>query len=145
MCKAGNCVEKIMYLLRKIQGNINCKIQSSAESFGLSSSQFMVMFEIYNNKDISLNELSERLDLPKSSVSRLVDQLVNKDIVVREIPIENRRIVKLSISSEFLNKKNVCNMRSEISNSIAEDLDPQKADEIISALENLISVIKSKK
>jgi len=145
MCEARNCVQKIMYLLRKIQGNLNCKMQSSAESFGLTTSQFMVMFEIYNNKYISLIELSERLDLPKSSVSRLVDQLVNQEIVIREIPKENRRTVKLSISPEFLEKKDVCDITSELSNSIAEDLEPQKADAIISALEDLISVIKSKR
>jgi len=145
MCEARNCVQKIMYLLRKIQGNLNCQMQSGAESFGLTTSQFMVMFEIYNNKGISLIELSERLDLPKSSVSRLVDQLVNQEIVIREIPKENRRTVKLSISSEFLKNKDVCDITSEINDSIAKDLEPQKADAIISALEELISVIKSKK
>jgi len=145
MCEARNCVQKIMYLLRKIQGNLNCQMQSGAENFGLTTSQFMVMFEIYNNKGISLIELSERLDLPKSSVSRLVDQLVNQEIVIREIPKENRRTVKLSISSEFLKNKDVCDITSEINDSIAKDLEPQKADAIISALEELISVIKSKK
>jgi len=145
MCEARNCVQKIMYLLRKIQGNLNCQMQSGAENFGLTTSQFMVMFEIYNNKGISLIELSERLDLPKSSVSRLVDQLVNQEIVIREIPKENRRTVKLSISPEFLKNKDVCDITSEINDSIAKDLEPQKADEIISALEELISVIKSKK
>lgn len=145
MCEARNCVQKIMYLLRKIQGNLNCQMQSSAKSFGLTTSQFMVMFEIYNNKGISLIELSERLDLPKSSVSRLVDQLVNQEIVIREIPKENRRTVKLSICPEFLKKKDVCDITSEINDSIAKDLQPQKADEIILALEELISVIKSKK
>ena len=145
MCEARNCVQKIMYLLRKIQGNLNCQMQSSAESFGLTTSQFMVMFEIYNNKDISLIELSEKLDLPKSSVSRLVDQLVNQEIVIREIPKENRRTIKLSISDEFLKKKDVLDITSELNDSIATDLEPKKADEIISALEELSSVIKSKK
>jgi DNA-binding MarR family transcriptional regulator len=145
MCEARNCVQKIMYLLRKIQGNLNCQMQSSAKSFGLTTSQFMVMFEIYNNKNISLIELSEKLDLPKSSVSRLVDQLVNQEIVIREIPKENRRIIKLSISDEFLKKKDVLDITSELNDSIATDLEPEKADAIISALEELISVIKSKK
>ena len=145
MCEARNCVQKIMYLLRKIQGNLNCQMQSSAESFGLTTSQFMVMFEIYNNKDISLIELSEKLDLPKSSVSRLVDQLVNQEIVIREIPKENRRTIKLSISDEFLKKKDVLDITSGLNDSIATDLEPEKADAIILALEELISVIKSKK
>ena len=145
MCEARNCVQKIMYLLRKIQGNLNCQMQSSAKSFGLTTSQFMVMFEIYNNKDISLIELSQKLDLPKSSVSRLVDQLVNQEIVIREIPKENRRTIKLSISDEFLKKKDVLDITSERNDSIATDLEPEKADAIILALEELISVIKSKK
>ena len=145
MCEARNCVQKIMYLLRKIQGNLNCQMQSSAESFGLTTSQFMVMFEIYNNQDISLIDLSEKLDLPKSSVSRLVDQLVKQEIVIREIPKENRRTVKLSISPEFLQKKDVSDITNELNDVIIGNLQPQKADQIISALEELISVIKSKK
>lgn len=145
MCKANSCIQKIMNLLRVIQGNLNCHMQSSAESFGLTTSQFMVMFEIYNNEDISLIDLSQKLDLPKSSVSRLVDQLVKQEIVIRKIPKENRRTVKLSIASEFIQKKDVSNIASGLNDSIIGNLEPQKADQIISALEDLILVIKSKK
>jgi MarR family transcriptional regulator, organic hydroperoxide resistance regulator len=86
MCNSVCCIQKIMSLLRSIQGSLNNHISLNAESSGLTNSQFMVMFEIYNNKNISLNELSTRLDLPKSSLSRIVDQLVNKSIVKREVP-----------------------------------------------------------
>ncbi|MBL4933224.1 MULTISPECIES: MarR family winged helix-turn-helix transcriptional regulator [Clostridium] len=144
MCKGTNCIHKIMNLLRVIQGSLNGHIESSAENLGITTSQFMVMFEIYNNKDISLIELSEKLDLPKSSVSRLVDQLVNKEIVIREIPKENRRTVKLSISPEFLKSTDVCNITSELNESIIGDLEPQKTEAIISALEDLILVLKKK-
>ena len=145
MCKANSCIEKIMNLVRVIQGNLNCHMQSKAENLGLTTSQFMVMFEIYNNEDISLIDLSQKLDLPKSSVSRLVDQLVNQEIVIREIPKENRRTVKLSVSPKFLQKKDISDMTDELNNSIMGNLEPQKADQIISTLEELISVIKSKK
>jgi len=134
-----------MNLVRVIQGNLNCDMQSKAENLGLTTSQFMVMFEIYNNEDISLIDLSQKLDLPKSSVSRLVDQLVNQEIVIREIPKENRRTVKLSVSPKFLQKKDISDMTDELNNSIMGNLEPQKADQIISTLEELISVIKSKK
>jgi MarR family transcriptional regulator, organic hydroperoxide resistance regulator len=143
MCNSPCCIQKIMNLLRTIQGSLNCHMKSNAENLGLTTSQFMVMFEIYHNKDISLIELSEKLDLPKSSVSRLVDQLVNHGIIIREIPKENRRTVKLSISPVFLQNKNVSDITNKLNDSIIGSLEPQQADKIISALEELISVIKS--
>jgi MarR family transcriptional regulator, organic hydroperoxide resistance regulator len=143
MCNSPCCIQKIMNLLRTIQGSLNCHLQSNAEGFGLTTSQFMVMFEIYHNKDISLIELSEKLDLPKSSVSRLVDQLVNQGIVIREIPKENRRTVNLSISPEFLKDKDLSDITNTLNDSIIGNIEPQKTDKIIAALEELISVIKN--
>lgn len=37
----------------------------------------MVVYGLYNNKDISLKDLRIRLGLPKSSVSIIADQLIN--------------------------------------------------------------------
>lgn len=142
MCEERCSIQKIMQLLRTIQGKLNCHIESNAQKFGLTTSQFMVMFEIYNHKDISLNELSEKLELPKSSVSRLVDQLVNHGIVMREIPKENRRTVKLSIASDFLEKANVNRISDDLEDNLAVGLEPQRVERIISALEELSSVIK---
>ena len=45
-------------------------------------------------------ELSEILDLDKSTLSRTVDSLVKEGYVVREIPPDNRRTVKLSLTKK---------------------------------------------
>lgn len=141
MCEERCGIQRIMHLLRTIQGKLNCHMQSSAKDFGLTASQFMVMFEIYNNENISLNELSENLELPKSSVSRLVDQLVNQEIVIREIPKENRRTVRLFISPEFLNRADVTEVSNHLNDPIKVSLEPQRAEQIITALEELSEII----
>lgn len=142
MCNSCNCFEQILKLLRSIQGSLNNNMKSNAEDFGLNTTEFMVMFEIYNNEGISLNSLSKMLNLPKSSVSRIVDQLVEKSIVYRIIPEENRRTIKLSINKDFLKSKEVMDMNKEINDKLLENIAPDKADRIISALEELKAIIK---
>lgn len=41
------------------------------------------------------------MNLTKSTVSGIVDRLEKQGVVIREIPKDNRRIVKLSISEDF--------------------------------------------
>ena len=95
-----------------------------------------------NNKDISLNDLSIRIDLPKSSVSRIVDQLVNMGAVNREIPKENRRSVKLSIATKFYENQEISNINEKIKSVIIDEIQPEKSERIISALEELNALLK---
>jgi DNA-binding MarR family transcriptional regulator len=102
----------------------------------------MIMLEIYNNEGISSNDLCKRLDLPKSSVSRIVDALVVKGIILRTIPEDNRRILCLSMSPEFLNSKAVSDMNKELNDALLKDIEPEKANRIISSLEEIKSIIE---
>ena len=141
MCNSRQNTHKILDLLRNIQGGLKCHMVSSAENFGLTVAQFMIMYEIYNHKYISLNELCIKLDLPKSSVSRIVDQLVNKGVILREIPKDNRRTVKLSMVEEFLKNEKISNINNKLNEIITLDMEPIKSQRIISALEELNSIL----
>lgn len=134
---------QIMALLRSIQANIKLNFQNHTQAIGITFSQVIVLLDIYRHENTSLTDLSKRLDLPKSSVSRIVEQLVTQGIVVREIPHDNRRMVRLSISPEFLSRKEVQNIRAGLLVDISYDIEVEKAQRIISALEELDAVIKS--
>lgn len=145
MCNSDQCSHKIISLLRNIQGALKCNMKSSAKGFGLTTSQFMIVYEIYNNKGMSLKELSTRLDLPKSSVSRIVDQLVNRGVVIRKIPKENRRKVELSITDDFVKNKNISYINIKMVSAINNDTDNGKSQRIINALEELNKLLESEK
>ncbi len=134
---------RIMTLLRSIQANIKSKFSYNTEALGFTYSQVIVLIDIYRHAHTSLTELSKRLDLPKSSVSRIVDHLVNQGIVIRKIPPENRRMVSLFIANEFLQRREIQSMRAGFLNDIADIIEPTQALRIISALEELDTIIKS--
>lgn len=142
MCNSTNCFERIFLLLRAIQKSLNSHIKCNAESYGLSTTEFMIMLEIYNNEGISSNDLCKRLDLPKSSVSRIVDALVVKGIVLRSIPEDNRRILYLTISPDFLNSKAVNDMNKELNDAFLNGIEPEKASRLISSLEEIKSILE---
>ena len=80
MCYSGGCAEKLISLFKSIQG---C-LKSISQEFELTVPEMMIMLELYENKTLSLNELSEKIEFPKSSVSRIVEGLVNREYVTTE-------------------------------------------------------------
>jgi len=90
---SGSGMEKLILLYKSIQG---C-LKDVSQGYEFTVSEMEIMLELYENKTLSLNELSEKIGLPKSSVSRLVESLVNRGYVSRVIPTGNRRSVELSV------------------------------------------------
>lgn len=75
---------------------------SQFKKYKFTAPQAMAVRQLKRTIYITLKELSEKLSLSKSTVSEIVDRLEKQGIVVREIPEDNRRIVRLSLSPEFI-------------------------------------------
>lgn len=133
MCYSGSCAKKIICLFKSIQ----VCLKSISKEFELTVPEMMIMFELYENKTLSLNELSENIEIPKSSVSRMVDQLVNRGYVSREIPSENRRTVKLSISTKSLECIDIGRLNDRLNDLIVGGVEEEKAERMISALDEI--------
>src|SRR5690349_9589258 len=89
----------------ELQKAVHESTARKAEKYGLTIAQSSVVEDLITHPDSSLNEVCVRVGLPKSSVSRLVDDLVQAGFVKREIPADNRRTVLLSIADD---KKEDC-------------------------------------
>ena len=85
--------ENIRHIERElnIQNNSNC-------SPDISLPQCHMLLELNSQGKSSINELSKRLHLDKSTVSRTVDTLVRDKYASRIIPEENRRKVTVSLT-----------------------------------------------
>lgn len=95
--KNCRCCLNIMELLRSVQHIFEGRLEAGGRQQGIGAMQMMILYEIMANQGITLVELCERLEMPKSSISRAVDGLVIKGMVKREIPEDNRRIVRLTV------------------------------------------------
>ncbi|GAB3566167.1 hypothetical protein GCM10027578_14940 [Spirosoma luteolum] len=70
--------------------------------FDLSVQQYIVLrrlSEVFPDS-LTAGELKERLSDINSDVTRLIDRLVAKNLVVREVDLQNRRRVNLRLTSD---------------------------------------------
>ncbi|MFX1575419.1 MAG: MarR family winged helix-turn-helix transcriptional regulator, partial [Promethearchaeota archaeon] len=60
--------------------------------------KFSIVQLVGNNKTCNMKDIVENLNLPSSTATRQVDKLVSLDLIKREIPPDNRRMVILSLT-----------------------------------------------
>ncbi len=83
--------------------------------YGISEVQFNVLKILSNKHPIPIpsGEISKLLISQASDVTRIIDRMIKKDLVKREIPEENRRMILVSLTEQGLKKveetKNVVN------------------------------------
>ncbi|MFW2487302.1 MarR family winged helix-turn-helix transcriptional regulator [Clostridium chromiireducens] len=138
--------DEILGIFKSIKRSLSCKYEKIAKEYGFTAPQLGVIFHLYMVPSITLNELSDYMSLTKSTVSGIVDRLAKQGVVNREIPKDNRRIVKLSISEEFKKNNDIFAIKKRffdefILNSIKE-MDPEEVDKIIYGLRQLSVLLK---
>ena len=79
----------------------------------ITMAQCHAIVEIGRAQNISLNQLAELLNLENSSMSRTVNNLVNSGLVKRDIDMQDRRYVTISLTENG----------KEIFKSIEKDMD----------------------
>ena len=87
-------------IVRVLVRNLGLLERSEACCCGVTLTQCHAIVEIGRSKEVNLNNLAELLNLDKSTMSRTIDNLVNQSLVLREVPTENRRYIKIRLTEE---------------------------------------------
>lgn len=98
---SADYAEKIMELYKLLWDDFHEIASVQFRKYKFTAPQSMTISQLHSTPYITLKELSEKLSLSKGTVSGIIDRLVDQGIVVREIPKDNRRIVRLSLSPQF--------------------------------------------
>lgn len=117
--------------------------EASRELIGLevTPSQMNALFALYGVADLPMGELAEQLGLTESAATRLVDRLINMNLVRRERDDQDRRVVRVRLSSYGKQLAElVFERRQEQFSRFAERLDQTSRDALILGLSQLLSV-----
>jgi DNA-binding MarR family transcriptional regulator len=64
----------------------------------LYTSEIHIVDLIGRNPKINVSEVAERLGVQKSAIPKVIRKLVDKDLVVRSVPPQNRKMVQLELT-----------------------------------------------
>jgi DNA-binding MarR family transcriptional regulator len=91
------CAHEVLDVIPLVMRAIRAEFRSHRAA-DLTVPQFRVLVFLRNNPGVSLNEVSEHLGLTPPSTSKLIDGLVDRQLVFRHTCAEDRRKVNLTLT-----------------------------------------------
>ncbi|MDF2892187.1 MAG: transcriptional regulator, MarR family [Clostridia bacterium] len=139
-------VYELRDLTRLLVRNLGILDKSEASCCGTTIGQCHAIIEIGTAQEISLNELADILKLDNSTISRTVNNLVDQQLVVREIDPQDRRYIKMKLTDrgwtvyESIEK----NMNMYYA-CLLKDIPEEKHAQVIESLALVVEAMKNNK
>ncbi|MDF2591453.1 MAG: transcriptional regulator, MarR family [Clostridia bacterium] len=139
-------VNELRELTRLLVRNLGFLDKSEASCCGTTIGQCHSIIEIGAAQEISLNELADILKLDNSTLSRSVNNLVEQQLVIREIDSRDRRYIKLKLTGKgWIVYKSIEKNMDIYFASLLRDIPKEKHDQIIESLMLLVKAMKNNK
>jgi DNA-binding MarR family transcriptional regulator len=140
--KTRDFANEVQSLLDQISGNNRTFDEACKAFFGVTSAQGGTLLSLPVKDTMRMNELSKTVGVDTSTMTRMIDQLVDKDLVYRKTDTKDRRIVciGLTASGEKLHQELAGALAGFYKDSLDEIPDKER-ETIIRSLERLNNAI----
>ena len=105
--------------------------------------EMMILFDTFYQKQVTVTQLADSLGIPKSTVSRLVEQMVQKGCLNRIRPENNRRIVQISVKDSFCSELDLLKDDTAFQQLLERDLPRETGQRAIGKLMELVEILES--
>lgn len=135
--------EKLADLTFTLLANCQEKEVRLAEIHNLTQAEFRCLRLFGSDESLNNKQIAERMNLSPSRLTRIIDGLVKKEYILREIDPNDRRNMRVSLSKKGqllthqLNKAYI-----EIHKEILQDIDENQHEPLTTALEHMLSALE---
>ena len=132
-----NIIDTVLYL-SDICYSLN---EDTLKNENLTRPESYILLSIKPGEKITSNELAERNRLSPSRVSRIVDHMIQKDLLLRTEVSDDRRFINLSLSKEGVKKHTeIMRLKNQCEKKIKSQL---KDDELTAVKSGLTYLTKA--
>ncbi len=127
----------------KLLANCQEKEARLAANHGLTQSEFRCLRLFNRDDELNNKQVAERMNLSPSRLTRIIDGLVAKDYIIRQIEPSDRRNMKVTLSKRgkvITQKLNDAYVK--IHAEILGDIDRNQHKPLINAMENLLVALQ---
>lgn len=139
----NSTAEKLASLTFSLLANCQEKEIRLAEAHKLTQAEFRCLRLFGAEESVNNKQIAERMNLSPSRLTRIIDGLVQKEYVLREIDPSDRRNMRV-----FLSKRGVAlvqqlnNAYLNIHREILQDIDEAQHRPLITAMTHLLSALE---
>jgi DNA-binding MarR family transcriptional regulator len=140
---AGECARQVLETVPLVMAAIRTEIRSQRGS-ELSVPQFRVLIFLNRHAGASLSDIAEHLGLTLPSMSKMIDGLLARNMVTRQMHAEDRRRLTLTLTA--LGRQTMQSASEATESRLAERLvvlPPAERRIIIEAMQVLESIFRS--
>ncbi|MGC9323021.1 MAG: MarR family winged helix-turn-helix transcriptional regulator [Kosmotogaceae bacterium] len=143
MLEESSKLEEMLTAIKKVMSLMKQNFERDFKKMHVTQSQILVMRVLNQCGDMKVSDISNELDLSNSTVSGIIDRLVEKKIVQRKRSDEDRRIVTISLADEYRQpvKKGLNDFAQKMRKALSTITD-EDVDSIIRGLEKLEKILK---
>ena len=92
--------QSLGYLMKKVISSILLEADRRLASFDLTYVQWLPLYKLAQDEDITLASLSRDLQIDPAAMSRSLDRIESKGLIQRKRSLSDRRVVHLELSAE---------------------------------------------
>lgn len=136
-------VKDIEKYLRKTDHIIKKKGRVILNAFNITLPQFRALQILINDGEMTISELSQKMDLACSTITDLIDRMENSELVKREKDRKDKRVVRIEVLSkgnDMLDK--VLQKKIEYLDLKLKNLNMKEKNNLRDTLENLYLEMK---
>ena len=101
---------RTVYLIKRIETEVTAQMNKALSDFGITLSQFIVLNFVNDNQtDLSSAQLSRRFKMTPQSMNETVTLLQTKELIIKNADVENRRILRISLTEKGVDILTQCN------------------------------------
>lgn len=93
------CVDEVGEMIQRLVKVIHLFERDQIKVYGFTTSQCNVLLEILKAGSLTMNELSDKMNLNTSTMTRILDNLVRDKYITRDRDESDRRIVVVSLTN----------------------------------------------
>ena len=96
--KTNDFTNTVHQLVNQIAKNNQVYEKACVDFFGVTSSQGGTILALPISNNLKMNELSTAMGVDSSTMTRMIDQLVDKGLVIRQAGEKDRRLVHIGLT-----------------------------------------------
>ncbi|MFA9377255.1 MAG: MarR family winged helix-turn-helix transcriptional regulator [Lachnotalea sp.] len=130
-----NKSKELREVTRILERNLDCINSSDCCLCSVNTTQCHTLVEIGRKRDSMLKDLAATLRIDVSTASKIVEELVKKELVIREPSKSDRRSVQINLSDKGIQIfEQIENDMNLIFNEIFKNIDPAEHESILKSI-----------
>lgn len=135
---------RTVYLIKRIETEVTAQMNKALSDFGITLSQFIVLNFVNDNQtDLSSAQLSRRFKMTPQSMNETVTSLQTKEFIIKNADVENKRILRISLTEKGINILNQCNSAiDEVEKELFSTLSQAELDMLRLLIGSILQAVK---